>query len=105
MIRKKDAKTNKVTSELYDLERDSTEKTNLYGSESKVAQKLDRWLDEFVVSLNKSIDGKDYREGRVLPGEPKPTRWHLMPKYEPYFDEWRKRPEYKSLLKPRIQDK
>ena len=37
--------------------------------------------------------------GQVNPGEPTPRFWMDVSDYQPYFDEWRNRPEYTSRLK------
>ncbi|GIW99647.1 MAG: N-acetylgalactosamine-6-sulfatase [Pirellulaceae bacterium] len=92
------SKNNKLRYELYDVQRDPTEQDNLVERMPHVAQRLQRALREFQQSLQQSIDGADYPEGRVLPGEPAPRFWTEVDAYRPYFDQWRHRPEYASRL-------
>ena len=56
-------------------------------------------LKAFNESVETSLAGKDFPEGKVNPGEPQPRFWMTVPEYEPYFPEWKKRPEYKSRFK------
>ena len=84
--------------ELYDLSKDPNETINIISEKPEIAKKM---IEEFT-AWNKSVDasvaGKDYKGGL---NEPDPERvfWETLPEYKPYFDEWKKRPEYKSLLK------
>ncbi|MBD3265192.1 hypothetical protein GF373_00860 [bacterium] len=50
-------------------------------------------------SVMASVAGKDYPEGQVRDDEPKSHFWMEDERYKPYFDEWKKRPEYKGRLK------
>ena len=50
-------------------------------------------------SIEKSMAGKDYKEGTVNEGQPNRQFWTEVEEYKEFFDQWRKRPEYKSRLK------
>ena len=85
--------------ELYDLISDPTESKNLVDTNKQVAETMKQKLLEFKDSLQASIRGEDYLEGKVLPGEPGPTSWMNDVRYQPYLEEWRKRPEFRPWLK------
>ena len=85
--------------ELYDLISDPTESENLIDKNKEVAEAMKQQLLEFKESLQASIRGEDYPEGKVLPGEPGPTSWMNDARYEPYLEAWRKRPEFRPWLK------
>lgn len=85
--------------ELYNLERDPREMNNLYEDEAAVAERLTRWLADWEQGLAESVAGQDYPEGTVNPDEPEPKFWTEVDAYRPYFDQWKKRPEYASRLK------
>ena len=84
--------------ELYDLDSDPTEQKNLFIAQPKTAERMTKLMDQFTRSLQQSIQGSDYPEGSIMPGEPKPRSWTDDPRYKPYFDEWKNRPEYRSRL-------
>ena len=48
-------------------------------------------------SIERSISGKDYSSGTVLPQPPR-IFWTELTEYEKFFPQWKKRPEYKSRL-------
>ncbi|MFN3193237.1 MAG: sulfatase-like hydrolase/transferase [Aureliella sp.] len=85
--------------ELYDLEADPTESTNLLDEMPEIASRMKNKMDDWLFSLKRSIDGKDYPERKVNPGEPEPQFWNQTESYAPYFEDWRDRPEYKRWLK------
>ena len=77
--------------ELYDLSKDPQEKKNLFERESVIATRMVKQLEEWNRSVEASVAGRDYPEGRVLPGEPEPREWRDAPEYEPYRAELEKR--------------
>jgi len=83
--------------ELYDLEKDPNETTNIIEEEANIARKMIREFKAWNETVEASVEGDDYAEG--LP-EPNGYRvfWNTLPAYEPYFEEWKNRPEYKSIL-------
>lgn len=92
-------KGKKKTFELYDLASDPKESKNLYESHPEIAARMTGMLEQRNDSIENSLAGKDYPEGRVNEGEPEPRFWMTVDAYRPYFDEWRKRPEYASRLR------
>ena len=90
----------KKTFELYDLESDPKEKNDLVNFLPKLAAKMKAQLSEFDASIEASVAGKDYASGKLNKDEnPEPRFWTDVPAYAPYFEEWKKRPEYKSRFK------
>lgn len=85
--------------ELYDLARDPGETNDLYKSHSDTAQRMTAAMQELQQSVAASFQGRDYPEGKLLPGDPAPRSWLAVEKYRPYFDEWAKRPEYERRIK------
>ena len=43
--------------------------------------------------------GRDYREGELTDPNARRVFWTDMLEYQPYFKDWKLRPEYKSRLK------
>ena len=84
--------------ELYNLLEDAAESNNLLDSKPEVARRMKDKLNEFLVSLEASVEGSDYPEERVTEGNPEPRFWTEVEDYMPYFDAWRNRPEYRSRL-------
>ncbi|MCP5113850.1 MAG: sulfatase-like hydrolase/transferase [bacterium] len=85
--------------ELYDLSSDPKETKDISAEHPEVARRLRDALQAWNTSVEASVTGKDYPEGSVDPSEPEPRFWMTMSEYEPYFDEWRKRPEYGPRMK------
>ena len=56
-------------------------------------------------TVDASIAGKDYPEGSVSKDEPESHFWTDDERYKPYFEEWKKRPEYASRFKPKKKQK
>ncbi len=87
--------------ELYNLKNDPAETDNLVESEPEIARRMRGEMAKWLISLQASVRGEDYPEGSVNPGEPKPRFWMDVDAYRPFFDAWRKRPEYASRLRSR----
>ena len=87
--------------ELYHLEEDPRESTNLFESRPAVAKRMQAAMQAWNRSMKASVAGKDYPEGKVNPSEPEPRFWTTVKAYEPYFKAWQERPEYRARLKPR----
>ena len=85
--------------ELYDLSTDPAEQTDLTASKPKLAKRMQTIFNKFNASIEASVAGNDYPEKKVVPAEPAPIFWTELKQYEPYFEAWEKRPEYKSRLK------
>ena len=84
--------------ELYHLDHDPKETTDLDASEPRVAERLRRALETWNLAVEASIAGKDYPEGPVNPDDPAPRFWMTYEPYEPYLDELKKRPEYGARI-------
>lgn len=88
------------TFELYDLKADPKEARNLVTEQPEVARRMQQAIRQWNDSVNASVAGKDYPEGRVDPKEPPgQRRWMDAPEYQPYMAEWQKRPEYRPATK------
>ncbi len=85
--------------ELYDLRKDTGETENIIEEKPEVAARLRESLEEWNRSVEASVAGRDYPEGVVDASEPEPRFWMTVEEYEPYLEEWKKRPEYASRLK------
>tara|TARA_B110000483_G_scaffold91660_1_gene113124 strand:- start:2192 stop:3598 length:1407 start_codon:yes stop_codon:yes gene_type:complete len=89
---------NEMQFELYDLEIDPKESNNIATANPHLFEKLkDKYL-EWNLSVNNSVNGKDYPENMVLE-QPKPHFWMQDARYEPYLKEFSKRPEYENRTK------
>ena len=84
--------------ELYNLAKDTAETTNLFDKEPKIARRMQKQLEAANTSIEASVAGKDYPEGKVGPQPPR-IFWTELEAYRPYFEEWKNRPEYKARLK------
>ena len=84
--------------ELYDLVNDPKETRNLVEQQPAVAARLQEALESWSRSVEASVAGRDYPEGTVDASESEPRFWMTVKEYQPYFEEWRKRPEYASRL-------
>jgi hypothetical protein len=86
--------------ELYNLVADVAERKNLIKSEPEIARRMREQLEASNASIEASKSGKDYPEGKVGPQPPR-IFWSDMKAYQPYFEEWKKRPEFGYWLKRR----
>ncbi len=86
------------TFELYDLENDPAETQNLVEQEPELAARLQDVLQAWSRSVDSSAAGQDYAEGLLDDSESEPRNWMTLEEYKPFFEEWKKRPEYASRL-------
>ena len=84
--------------ELYDLDQDPTESKDLYKQETATAERMTAAMTALQTSIQRSFIGADYPEKRLQPADPEPRFWTTVKGYKPYFETWRKRPEYRSRL-------
>lgn len=89
----------KKSIEFYDLSQDPHEEHNLYSRDNPVAVALQKQLDDWIASVNRSIEGKDYPAGKVDPPTPEPRGWNEVEAYQKYFPQWSQRWEYEGWLK------
>ena len=85
--------------ELYDLDKDPQESTNLFRQKALVAAPMMQAWATWNASVEASVAGKDYPEGSVVPPDPGPRTWPQMEEYAPYLEEWKNRPEFKRYIK------
>lgn len=85
--------------QLFDLVVDPKESKNiLYEQPGKASEMIQKYV-AFNDSVQASMRGKDYPEGRVNQNQPPRVFWWEMEAYEPFFEDWLKRPEYGARLK------
>ncbi|MEQ9407310.1 MAG: sulfatase-like hydrolase/transferase [Fuerstiella sp.] len=84
---------------LYDLAADPQETTDIIDKQPEIAARLKKLWTAWNASVNRSVQGLDYPEGKVVPPDPGPRSWTEMDEYRPYFSDWKQRPEYRSRLK------
>ena len=87
--------------QLYDLKADFAETTDIFSKRTKVAERLKTEWEAWNASVEASVAGKDYPEGKVDPNQPERRFWTDVEAYKPYFDDWKNRPEYAGRLKPK----
>lgn len=85
--------------ELYDVEADPGETRDLAAAKPDVAARLQTALLAWNESVNASVAGKDYPEGKVSPKEPASRDWTTAPEYQPYLSQLQARPEYQPAAK------
>lgn len=100
-VKDRKGKQSDLRYELYDLSDDPLETNNLYKTRPEIAKTMTAAMDKLKTSIAASYAGKDYAEGKVLPGNPTPRFWMNLKQYEPYLDAWSKRPEYEKRIKRR----
>ena len=85
--------------ELYDLKNDPTESKDVVKALPKVAKRLQTEFEKWNQGVIESDLGRDYREDELTDPNARRVFWMNMPEYQPYFEDWKLRPEYKSRLK------
>lgn len=89
--------------QLFDLVVDPKESKNiLYEQPEKASDMIQKYV-AFNDSVQASMRGVDYPEGRVNPNQPPRVFWWEMEAYEPFFEDWLKRPEYGARLKRHLE--
>jgi arylsulfatase A-like enzyme len=91
--------------ELYDLETDAKESLDLSGEQPERFKQLKQKLLAFNASVEASVAGKDYPEGRVSPPDPASVPWYETPAYQPYLAGWKERWEYRTAIESRDKAK
>lgn len=85
--------------ELYDIKADPKETTNIASARPEVFAAMKSAFEAWNASVDRSEQGKDYPEGRVSPAHLKePHFWWEDERYQPYLEEFQKRPEYNEPL-------
>lgn len=84
--------------ELFNLAKDPSESDDLFHPQHEQVTRLRKTLVSARTSIDRSVQGKDYPEGKVLPQPPR-IFWTEVPAYKKYFKAWKDRPEYESRLR------
>ncbi len=87
------------TCALYDLSADPSETTDISVSEPELLEVMKSRFNQWNASVDDSVQGKDYAEGRLVGAHPESRFWMDDPRYEPYLKEWKKRPEYEKRVR------
>lgn len=83
--------------ELYNLENDSGETTDLATQNPMIFNQMKTDFLKWSKSIDSSLSGIDYPEGKVLKN-PERHFWMNDDRYEPYLEEWLNRPEYRDRI-------
>lgn len=83
---------------LFDLKADKTESKDLFAERPDQARRMQAALDTVVATVDKSLAGADYPEGKVTREGPHGRFWYAIPEYQPYLAGWSSRPEYKNWV-------
>lgn len=87
------------TFELYNLKNDKTESKDISEENSKKFGQLKTEFMEWYESVQKSIAGMDYPEGKVNEDEPESHFWMDDHRYDDFKVEYGNRPEYSGAIK------
>jgi arylsulfatase A-like enzyme len=87
--------------ELYDLATDPAEARDLSAAQPERFAALKRDFLAWHASVTASYEGKDYPEQRVHADHPASRGWNEDPRYAPYLEQLKQRPEYKQFLAPK----
>ena len=82
---------------LYDLENDPLEAQNIAKEKPVLFEQMKMEFTKWNQTVELSMSGKDYPEGKVLEN-PKSHFWMNDDRYQPFLEEWSKRPEYRSRI-------
>jgi len=88
---------NKNEFELYDLVKDPNESSNIIEKEKEIAKQMIRGFKVWNQSVEASIKGDDYPNG-LLESNGYNVFWNTVEEYQPYFEQWKNRPEYHDVL-------
>ncbi len=84
--------------ELYDLANDQNETTDLADAQPEVLARLRGDFETWNKAVKDSVAGKDYPEGRVTDAVTERRNWPDLDIYQPWFEQWKKRPEFQPYL-------
>ena len=85
--------------ELYNLKADTGETKNIAGEQPEIFGRMKSTFEKWNASVDGSVAGRDYPEGKVRADEPKPHSWREDERYKALFSEWEKKPEYNRLMR------
>jgi len=89
----------KGTFALYNLKTDPKESKDISKDHPEIFNRMKAAFEKWSASVDASVAGKDYPEGKVRADHPQPRFWTAEDRYKPYFEDWKKRPEYAGRLK------
>ncbi|NNJ27936.1 sulfatase family protein [Alienimonas chondri] len=85
------------TWELYDLAADPTESTDLAAKRPADVARMAEAFEQWNASVDASAAGADYGPN-PRPARTADQQWAQDPRYAPFLDEWRTRPEYRGTI-------
>lgn len=91
--------------ELYHLDNDKAETTNLAAKNPEVFARMKKSFEAWQAGVDASVAGKDYPSGSVDPNQPERRFWGTDPAYQPFLQQWKDRPEYKSQIEKVLKPK
>ena len=77
--------------ELYNLADDPAESKNLIAEKPDIAKRMQTALEAWVATVDASVEGKDYPEGKVDPDQPPRVFWRDVEAYKGYVEKWGKK--------------
>ena len=84
--------------EVYDLQTDPREEKDIAASQPELTARLSKELLAWNESVQASVAGRDYPEGRLVPRDQTTRPWPTSPEYKPYLEQLQKRPEYRTAV-------
>ncbi len=93
------------TFELYNLVTDKTESKDISNENPEIFEQLKKKFTKWHESVENSIAGKDYPEGKVNPGEPETHFWMDDARYVNFIKEYGNRPEYSGVIRQEKESK
>lgn len=84
--------------QVYDLEADPNETSDLAASQPELTTRLREALLAFDASVGASFAGRDYPGGKLAEPDMDPVSWHESEAYRPYLESLKARPEYGSAM-------
>ncbi len=94
-------KLNREEFELFNLKEDPSETNDMAKANPELFGQMKTRFIEWSATVDASVEGRDYPEGKVLPLDSYAQRhkWVDDDRYKPYFEAWKKRPEYANDIK------
>ena len=84
--------------ELYNLKTDPGESKDISKDHPAIFTRMTSDFTAWNASVDASVAGKDYPEGKVRDDEPRTHHWTDDKRYRPFFEQWKTRPEYADRL-------
>lgn len=84
--------------ELYNLKSDAGETTNLAQQKPELLKSMQTQLNDFLASVDRSVEGKDYPEGKVIPPNRERIFWSESDLYKPHLEIFATDPNLKKYI-------